>query len=274
VEDRTLLLGAVASSPAVVTIWDGFKTWLNKNGLPFDFILYSNYSRQVDDLVTGRIDVAWNTPLAWIRAQRRAEAMGKTLEPIAMRDVDFDLTSVIVVRADSGIERLADLKDRVVAVGSPDSAEATVMPLGCLCDAGLVPASDFRVHYCDDVIGYEGGRQEAEVKAARGVVAGDVDAAGLATGNYEAFLANGTIPAGVTKILGYTSPYDHCNLTAAVDVVDADLVQRLRDLLLKMSYDDPELQPYMELEYVKQWMPARASHYALVERAMDQVQKV
>ena len=44
-----LLLGAVAYDPKVVTIWDGFRAWLRgPGGLDFDYVLYSNYERQVD----------------------------------------------------------------------------------------------------------------------------------------------------------------------------------------------------------------------------------
>jgi phosphonate transport system substrate-binding protein len=62
---RDLLLGAVAYDPKVVTIWDGFRTWLREQDVRFDYILYSNYERQVEDLVAGRIGLAWNSPLAW-----------------------------------------------------------------------------------------------------------------------------------------------------------------------------------------------------------------
>ena len=44
----TLLLGAVAYDPKVVTIWEGFKTWSIARGLDFDYVLYSNYERQVE----------------------------------------------------------------------------------------------------------------------------------------------------------------------------------------------------------------------------------
>ena len=71
-----VLLGAVAYDPKVVTIWDGFRVWLRARGLEFDYVLYSNYERQVEDLVAGRIDVAWNSPLAWVRARRLAAARG------------------------------------------------------------------------------------------------------------------------------------------------------------------------------------------------------
>jgi ABC-type phosphate/phosphonate transport system substrate-binding protein len=56
-----LLLGAVAYDPKVVAIWTGFRHWLRAHELPFDFVLYSNYERQVDDLIAGRVHVAWNS---------------------------------------------------------------------------------------------------------------------------------------------------------------------------------------------------------------------
>ena len=71
---ETLLMGAVAYDPKVVTIWEGFRRWLRASGLDFDFVLYSHYERQVDDLVAGRIHVAWNSPLACVA--RRAPRTG------------------------------------------------------------------------------------------------------------------------------------------------------------------------------------------------------
>jgi ABC-type phosphate/phosphonate transport system substrate-binding protein len=104
VSRQGLVLGAVAYDPKVVTIWDGFRAWLRgPGGLDFDYVLYSNYERQVEDLVAGRVDVAWNSPLAWVRARRLAAARGVTLTPVTMRDTDRDLRSVVAVRADSPV---------------------------------------------------------------------------------------------------------------------------------------------------------------------------
>src|SRR5215831_2582426 len=98
---KTLILGAVAYDPKVVTIWDGFLAYFENQGLPFDYILFSNYERQVEAQFAGQIHVAWNSPLAWIQSERIAAATGRRCEAIAMRDTDCDLTSVVVVRADS-----------------------------------------------------------------------------------------------------------------------------------------------------------------------------
>ena len=53
-----LLMGAVAYDPKVVTIWDGFRRWFTSRDLDFDYVLYSNYERQVEDLLAGRIHAA------------------------------------------------------------------------------------------------------------------------------------------------------------------------------------------------------------------------
>ncbi len=133
----TVLMGAVAYDPKVVTIWEGFRAWLRGRGLDFDFVLYSHYERQVEDLVAGRIDAAWNSPLAWLRAERLAAANGTAVRALTMRDTDQDLTSVVVVRADSPVHQIADLAGRVVAVGAIDSPQATLIPLGHLAATGV-----------------------------------------------------------------------------------------------------------------------------------------
>src|SRR5437660_267728 len=141
----TLLLGSVAYDPKVVTIWEGFRAWLRGQGFDLDYVLYSNYERQVEDLVAGRLDVTWNSPLAWIRAQRLAAANGVELRPVTMRDTDRDLTSAVVVLAASAVQTLADLRGRTVATGAVDSPQATLLPLSLIRCSGLVPGEDVHV---------------------------------------------------------------------------------------------------------------------------------
>jgi ABC-type phosphate/phosphonate transport system substrate-binding protein len=141
----TLLLGAVAYDPKVVTIWDGFQAYFQNCGLAFDYILYSNYERMVEAQFAGHIHVAWNSPLAWVQSERIAAAAGRKAEAIAMRDTDCDLTSIILVRSDSLIGAIADLKGGRVAVGADDSPQATLIPLSFLSQQGLDQGRDFQV---------------------------------------------------------------------------------------------------------------------------------
>lgn len=104
---RPLRVGAVAYDPNVVTIWEGFKAYFEKRGTPIDYVLYSTYDAQVEANLGGEIDVAWNSPLAWVKSQL---VSNNRCQAVAMRDSDRDLTTTIIVRKDSNITRLADLK--------------------------------------------------------------------------------------------------------------------------------------------------------------------
>jgi ABC-type phosphate/phosphonate transport system substrate-binding protein len=267
--ESTLVMGAVAYDPKVVTIWDGFRRWLRAAKLPFDFVLYSNYERQVEDLVGGRIDAAWNSPLAWLRAQRLAATCGHSVRAAAMRDADQDLTSVVVVRADSGCSSLSDLKGRVVAVGAVDSPQATLIPLSYLRAAGLRPGEDVTVRRFDVGVGLHGDHIGGEREAARALAAGEVDAACMIDANHLLFSQEGILPAAASRILAQTAPYDHCNMTV-VDTAQGELAHRFIDLLLSMSYDDPEVRPLLDLEGLRTWRHGRTTGYALLDTAVNE----
>jgi len=265
----TLLMGAVAYDPKVVSIWDGFRQHLVDRGLPFDFVLYSHYERQAEDLVNGRIDAAWNSPLAWVRAVRLASARGVELEALVMRDTDRDLRSLIVTRADSGIESLADLADRTIATGAIDSPQANLLPLSLLRSHGLVPGKNLTVRRFDVGVGLHGDHIGGERDAARALMAGAVDAACMIDANHLLFAREGTLATGATRIIGETAPYDHCNMTIGPSA-DPGEVARFRDVLLAMSYDNASLRPLLDLEGLKLWCPGRTSGYSALEAAVDE----
>jgi phosphonate transport system substrate-binding protein len=265
---RTLLLGAVAYDPKVVTIWDGFKQYFAKNGLDFDYILYSNYERQVAGHFAGQFDVAWNSPLAWLETERIAAALGRSAEAVCMRDTDRDLTSAIVVRADSTVRAVGDLKGTRVAVGAYDSPQATLIPLGFLAERDLTPGRDFEVLYFDNLPGKHGDHIGGERDAARALLRGDVEAACVIDSNLLLFTQEGTLPVGGTRIVAHTPPYDHCNFTV-LDDAPAETVGRLRELLLAMSYADPSIRPLLDLEGLKEWKPGRTSGYVALTAAVE-----
>jgi ABC-type phosphate/phosphonate transport system substrate-binding protein len=264
-----LVMGAVAYDPKVVTIWDGFRAWLTAAGLPFDFVLYSNYERQVEDLVAGHLDAAWNSPLAWVRSVRLAAARGRGVRSAVMRDTDQDLTSVVVVRADSGIETVADLKGRTVATGAVDSPQATLIPLSFLRAAGLNPMSDMTVRRFDVGVGLHGDHVRGERDAARALIAGEVDAACMIDGNHLLFSQEGVLPAGATRVLAQTPVFDHCTMTL-VDIAPSALAERFVELLLSMSYGDPTVRPLLDLEGLRQWRAGRTSGFGPLTTAVDE----
>src|SRR5262245_17131290 len=107
-----ILLGAVAYDPKVVTIWEGIRAYFQAEGVPFGFVLFSNYERQVEALFAGLVDIAWNTPLAHVRTRQRTENHSLAL---GMRDTDRDVTVKLVVRKDAGLKRPEDLAGKTLA---------------------------------------------------------------------------------------------------------------------------------------------------------------
>lgn len=265
---QPLILGAVAYDPKVVTIWEGFKVYFAERGLTFDYVLYSNYESQVLGHFEGQVHVAWNSPLAWIEAERLAVKRGRKASAIAMRDSDRDLTSVIVSRRNNGISKLADLKDKRVAVGAKDSPQATLIPLELIASSGLAPSKDFDVVHCNIGEGKHGDHIGGERDAAKALMAGNADACCILDANRMLFAQEGTLPTGATQIVATTGPFDHCNFTV-LDGAPQALLDRFVELLLAMSYTDPAVRPLLDMEGLKQWLPGRLSGYAALNRAVD-----
>ncbi|MBL8898291.1 MAG: PhnD/SsuA/transferrin family substrate-binding protein [Planctomycetes bacterium] len=263
-----LVLGAVAYDAKVVTIWDGFQRWFRAEGLDFDYVLYSNYERQVEQHLRGAFDVAWNSPLAWLQAEAAARAAGRTARAIAMRDTDQDLRSLLVVRSASAIQTLEDLRGKTIGVGAGDSPQATLIPLQHLAELGLLAERDFRVRRFDVLVGKHGDHVGGERDAARALMAGEVDAACMIDGNHLVFTNEGTLPRGATRVLDATALYDHCNFTV-LDGAPERAIARFQELLLGMRYEDPAVRPLLDLEGLKAWRPGRTSGYALLERACE-----
>src|SRR5277367_405648 len=97
--ERPIMVGAVAYAARAVPIWDGMRDYFREVGPAIDYVLFSHYGRQVEALLSGQIDIAWNTNLAWIEVQRRT---GGACRALAMRDVDARYRTVFVARVDSG----------------------------------------------------------------------------------------------------------------------------------------------------------------------------
>lgn len=264
-----VLLGAVAYDPKVVTIWSGFRAWLRRHDLPLDFVLYAHYERQAEDLVQGGIDVAWHSPLAWLRTRRLADAAGVAVRPLVMRDTDRDLTSVVVVRADGPVAGVPDLKSRTVAVGAVDSPQGTLLPLHHLRGLGLEPGTDFGVRGHDTGVGLHGDHIGGERDAARALMAGEAAAACMIDANHLLFGQENTLPPGATRLLTRTDPFDHCVLAAGPSLAP-EHGERLTELLLSMSAADPEVRHLLDLEGLTRWLPGRESGYAALAAAVDE----
>ncbi len=160
--DRPIVIGAVAYDPRVVPIWEGMRDYFRATGPPIDYVLFSNYDSQVQALLNCQIDIAWNTNLAWVKAQRRT---GGTCRALALRDVDANFTSILVARTDSGVRSLSDVKGKRLALGSADLAQAAILPVHFLRQSGIDAERECKLLRFDLDVGKHGdtGTSELEV---------------------------------------------------------------------------------------------------------------
>jgi len=117
-------------------------------------------------------------------------------------------------------------------------------------------------------VGLHGDHIGGEREAARALISGEVDAACMIDGNHLRFSREGTLPSGSTRVIAQTSPFDHCNMTIG-PTVDGSTAERFRQLLLGMSYADPELRQLFDLEGLTRWCEGRTAGYAPLEAAVD-----
>jgi ABC-type phosphate/phosphonate transport system substrate-binding protein len=228
------------------------RDYFREAGPAIDYLLFSNYDRQVEALLGGHIDIAWNTNLAWVKVHRRT---GGACRALAMRDVDAVFTTVFITRGESGIAALPDLRGKRLALGSADSAQAAILPVHYLQQAGLEPERDCTLVRFDLDVGKHGDTGSSEEEVLRALQEGRADAGALGEATWKAAVAAGQIDTPQLRVV-WTSPgYCHCNFTA-LDAFPQERAQRWTDSLLRMNYEEPRWRKLMDLEGLRRWVRA------------------
>jgi ABC-type phosphate/phosphonate transport system substrate-binding protein len=251
--------------PKVSVIWEIIRDFFDAQGTPINLAFYSTYERQNDGLLSGAIDIAWNSPLAWVDAQRRS---GSGCRAIAMRDTDRDRTSYFVAPHRGAVQRLADLKGRTIATGAIDSPQATLIPLGRLRREGLRPGVDVTVRRFDVLVGKHGDHVGGERDALSCLMNGEADVCAMLDLNWESWVSDGTIDANELHIVGQTDRFDHCVFTVRQDL-DPAAEKTWLDALFAMRYDDPAHREMMDLEGLKAWLPGRTTGFGPLTAAVE-----
>lgn len=258
---KTILLGAVAYDPKVVGIWDIIRDYSNEYGCKLDYVLFSNYERQVDSLLKGHIDIAWNTNVAWIRTLNATENKAKA---IAMRDTDLHWSTKFVVKKDSKIKNIEDLKGKKLGVGSADSSQANIMAIYYLNKNGLkIKESDINnseidkesvniIRYNSD-LGKHGDTGRSEWDVLEGLKNGSLDAGTIGSNTWIRILEEGLYPDG-ELISFYTSPdFCHCNFTVMPNI-DSEISDNFVKMLMSQKKENPIIKKMMAMEGLNEWI--------------------
>ena len=261
---RPIRMGAVIYDPKVTVIWGIIREFFEQQGVRMDVRFYVDYELQVDALVADQIDIAWNSPLAWLDTERRT---GGRCRAVAMRDTDRDRVSHIVVRRLDGIEGVPGLRGKVLGTGAKDSPQATLIPLEWLRQQGLEPGTDLTARNFDIGVGLHGDHVGGELEAFHALERGEVDACVMLDLNRDAWEKDGTLDAGRYGVLGTTGRFDHCNFSVLENFSQERQTDFLK-ALFAMRYDNTKHREMMDLEGLHEWLPGRTSGYAALAGAV------
>ena len=260
-----LMVGAVAYDPKVVPIWEGIREYFRGAPVEMDFVLFSNYEAQVEALLAGKIDVAWNTNLAYVRVHHATAGECRVL---AMRDTDVEFFTLLVGRP-GDLASMEGLRGKTLAVGSADSAQATIMPIHYLTREGLVPRVDVQLVRFDSDVGKHGDTGRSEREALEAVLDGRADAAAVGAASWDVLVRAGEVPPGEVEPFWTSPAYSHCNFTA-MPTLDRRAADAWTAHLRAMDWTNPDHRRILELEGLREWVGPKLDGYRDLFAAVEE----
>lgn len=255
---RSLLLAAVAYDPKVVAIWEGMRRYFREEAhTDVEPVLFLNYEAQVRALIAGRVDIAWNTNLAYLQAERWSEGR---CQPLACRDTDLGWTTRILAVNGGPVTGLSDLRGKTLALGSRDSGHAAVLPVHFLEQEGLVEGRDYRTLRFNVDVGLHGDTGTSELDVLKAVLNGDAEAGAVGSPFWEAAQQKGLFPKGAIREIWSSPAYNHCIFTAAPGL-ETDQRDAFVTALLGMRWENPAHRAVLEAEGLKAWVVTRGEGY-------------
>jgi phosphonate transport system substrate-binding protein len=177
-----------------------------QSGDEWELDLRESYDDTIVALCSGAIDVAYLSPLAYVRADARCGAI-----PVVrlMTHGKSTYQGLIMVRNESAIRSLGDLRGRTIALGAPMATSSWLVAWEMLKQAGLRLGVDLTCRNYDQ-----------HERAARAVLLGDADACAVRDIVGEKFVNRGL------RVLAESDPLPNFPL-----VVAPSGAPRLKDLL-------------------------------------------
>ncbi|MEL6219025.1 MAG: phosphate/phosphite/phosphonate ABC transporter substrate-binding protein [Pseudomonadota bacterium] len=201
--------------------------WLSEEiGVPVEGFVTIDHAAAVEALRNGDADISFMGALPFVLAEAEIGAV-PLLSEVYRGAPSY--TGRIFVRRDSGIQTLADLRDRDVAFADPISESGYLYPLAEFVKAGLIDGPRQAEAFFGRVF-FAGGYQQAMQAMAEGLV----DAAGAS--EYADLLLTPSQQAEVISIAESEPIPSH--LVIARPELDAGLKDRFVDAMMRLN--EPE----------------------------------
>lgn len=203
-------------------------------GQPVDVVVPTSYGATVQALVSGRAHVAYLSSLPYLLADRETDVEILLAEE---RSGGTQYDSILVVAADSPIQKFEDLRGKSMAFTSPTSASGYVFPYAFFVDKGLLTKGAKP----DTFFGktqFAGGYDQA----LNAVLRGQADVAAVSDYTMEGPTADKYLPATERAKLRVLArvPGVPTHLIAVRSDLPAALKDKVRQTLLDLAKNEPE----------------------------------
>ena len=253
-------MGATGST-AHLDLCKALETVFRRNGVEFDWVLYSGYDEMVDAFVRGEINLAWNGPLSHVK-MRRAMADGAPV--LALRDVDVGFTTRFITRADSGIDTVEDLPGKRFAFAARDSVEAGLLPVYFLKQMGMSPSGSLAAaHFYDQRTAQHSNDQ---VDVALQVLNRSYDAGAISARAMDTLAERHGVDTGQLRVFWSSPGYSHCCFTARPEIDPAEAAQ-VTAALVSVDDTDEVGRAVLKAEACDRLVPGIEDGWELVEAA-------
>ncbi len=238
--------------PAIYAdIWEPFIEHLEEvTGKDVQFFAVQSNSAEVEAMRSGRLHIAGFSTGPTPYAVNLAGAV-----PFAIMGSDdgrFGYTLQLYTQADSDIQTPEDLKGKRVAHTSPTSNSGNLAPRALFPDLGVVPDEDYEVTY-------SGSHDQSML----GVVAGDYDAAPVASEVVDRMAERGLYDPAEVRIVWESDPFPTTSYTYAHDLAP-ELKEKIEEAFFSFDFSDTALgeeftgvSKFVPITYEDQWAVIR-----------------
>ncbi|GAC1471484.1 MAG: phosphate/phosphite/phosphonate ABC transporter substrate-binding protein [Candidatus Dormibacteraceae bacterium] len=265
---QNLVMGFVPSQnrDVVQTNADVLGSYLStKTGYNIKSVVLNSYAAVTEGMTSGNVDIAWVGPLDYVVAHQinGAEAVTKSVRctrPPAEIVCLPSYKAFIIVKADSNINTLSDLKGKRFAFGASLSTSSNLWPRYLMKKNGINPDSDLR-----------GTIIENQTQIAVTVCQGAVDAGAIYDDARTNSGANTSCPGIMTKtrVLATSDPIPGDPQMIRHNLNSAQK-QKLKDAMIALGTDTSMKDPLKKLYTIDSLAPAQDSDYDVVRDIVKQ----
>lgn len=224
-------------------------------GIPVKGFTATNYVSVVEGFGSGQVDFGLIPPFASVLATDEFGA--KPVLVVVNKKGETTYKSQFLVKKDSGIKSLEEIKGKKVAFVEPGSTSGYLFPAALLKEKGIDLENE--IEYL-----YSGGHD----KSLQLLLNGDVDVATTFVDVRERYAEEFPAAMDTTEVLTYTDPIPGISVTVS-SKMDEETVEKVKTALIKISENEEGKEMLTKLFNVYGFEETASEDYAIIKKTAE-----